>query len=554
MMVSRASPWRSVVVVTALFGLALAPGLGLAQQDQGSGDQSGSQTQKQKRVTKGQTARDKNAQGQNSQGKIAQGARNAPPPKASGRQPAPPPSAKTQMVPRSQQRGQRIAPSVAPRKPQAAGASRSPYSLYQPTTKPALRKAGPVVGNAPRGRTPRAPNQVPDATAPVSAAPRRVVQGTVPSSPTVATPRAGRAPAVQGGGTLTVVRPKRPSRAVAGLPPAVKTPPPLPISRQALTRTVPAPAFRGPQTERKLVAITPQVHQRGVQQLTGWVKQQNSGPAPGGGRPSHDWIGNPVPTDARVFGASSFRRSNSHYGRIENVFGEPRHEYVVLPRTSFYVGFFGQDDGFLGYQRYGHRSFVAISLFYPYYFSQPSWYAFNYPGFYPSVYSMYGWSPGWVYPDRVYYQPEEYVYAPVSYRRGLRLDVAGQEHAISDLRQAWMDDDPTLFSAHLTDQVDVRVYFSGQYSYTSSTSDYLAMTADAMSTTQTAAIDFGDPVWISSSEVFYAGQQTFTDPDGTSRDLYLSYRLRRLGSDWYVVAFGSSPDPIESQYVDFRYR
>ena len=62
-MVSRASPWRSVVVVTALFGLALAPGLGLAQQDQGRGDQGGSQTQKQKRDTKGQHARDNNAQG-----------------------------------------------------------------------------------------------------------------------------------------------------------------------------------------------------------------------------------------------------------------------------------------------------------------------------------------------------------------------------------------------------------------------------------------------------------------------------------------------------------
>ena len=537
-MVSRASPWRRVVVVTALFGLALAPGLGLAQQDQGRGDQGGSQTQKQKRDTKGQTARNKNAQGQNSQGqnsqgKNSQGARNAPPPKASGRQPAPAPAAKTQTAPRSQQKSPRTGPSVAPRNPQTAG---------------------PAVGNAPQGRKPRVPARVPDTTAPVTAPSRRVAPSTGHTGPAVVTPRTGGSATPPRGGAATVVRPPRPSRAVAGLPPAVKTPPPLPVSRQALTRSVPAPTFRGPQAERKLVAITPQVHQRGVQQLNNWVKQQNSGPAQGSARSSHDWIGNTIPSDARVFGPDSFRRSNTHYGRISSAFGDPRHEYLVYPRTSFYAGYFSQNDGFLGYQQYGHGGLVAISLFYPYYFSQPGWYAFNYPGFYPSVYSMYGWSPGWVYPDRVYYQPTDYVYAPVPYRQGIRLDVAGQEAALNDLRQAWLDGDPTLFSAHLTDQVDIRVYFNGKYSYTSSTSDYLAMTADAMSTTQTATLDFDDPVWISSREVFYTGRQVFDDPDGAQRDLYLSYRLRRLGSDWYIVAFGSSPNPIQSQYTDFRNR
>jgi hypothetical protein len=339
---------------------------------------------------------------------------------------------------------------------------------------------------------------------------------------------------------------------LAGLPPAVKTPPPAPVSREALTRKVPSAAFRGPQAERKIVAITPQVHQSGVQQLNSWVKQQNSSPAGRGGRPTHDWIGNTIPAGARMLGPSSFRQTNRNYARIANVFGEPRHDYMVLPRTTFYAGFFGQDDGFFGFQHYGHQSAISISLFYPFYFSQPTWYAFNYPGFYPSVYSMYGWSPGWVYPDRVYSQPADYVYAPVSYQPGIQLDVAGQERAIADIRQAWTDGDPTLFSAHLTNQIDVRVYFNGTYSYTSSTDDYYAMTADAMSTTQSASVDFGDPVWISSSEVFYAGHQVFSDPDGTQRDLYISYRLRKLGSDWYIVAFGSSTDPIQSQYTDFR--
>jgi len=65
--------------------------------------------------------------------------------------------------------------------------------------------------------------------------------------------------------------------------------------------------------------------------------------------------------------------------------------------------------------------------------------------------------------------------------------------------------------------------------------------------------EFGDPVWVSSNEVFYAGQQVFNDPDGAEHTVYVSYRLRKLGSDWYVVGVGSGTKPIESAYKDFRY-
>jgi hypothetical protein len=334
----------------------------------------------------------------------------------------------------------------------------------------------------------------------------------------------------------------------------VKTRPPGPVSREALTRKIPPAPFRGPQAERKVTAIAPQVHQRGAQHLTNWVRQQNMrAPAPRG-RPTHDFIGNPIPAGTRVIDSRNLTQINVNFVHVENHFGEPRHDFVFMPRTTFFVGFFDLDDGFFGFERHRHHDFVAISLFYPFYFSDPYWYAFNYPGFYPSAYSMWGWCPGWVYPDRVYYQPDDYVYAPTPYQPGLYLDTDGQQRAINDIRHAWIESDPALFSTHLTDQVDIRVYFNGEYSYTSSTDDYYAMTADTMSTTQTTSVDFGDPVWISSNEVFYAGHQTFTDPDGTQRDLYLSYRLRKLGSEWYIVAFGSSANPIQSHYTDFRYR
>ncbi len=509
----RIYQWQAAVAVTALFGLALFPSLGLAQQGQSGGDQGGPQAQSQK-----DKAQSQNEKGQ---GKNAKGPDKAAPSKPSGPRPgAPAGSATNAGQPRAQ---------VGPTTPsQPSAQTRRP----RPSTIPTV---------APPAQTQR----------PSAVTPHRAVTAPRQAQPAVVTPGAVRAPVTPRGPGPTVVRPLRPSRALAGLPPAVKTPAPEPVNRQALTRQVPAATFRGPQAERKVVAITPEAHRRGVQQLNGWVKQQNAQPAESG-RPTQDWIGNTIPSNTRRLGPSSFRQMNTNYTRISLVFGAPSHEYMVLPRTTLYAGYYGQQDGFYGYQNYGHPNSVSVSLFYPYYFSQPTWYAFNYPGFYPSVYSMYGWSPGWVYPDRVYCQPSDHVYTPAPYQPGLQLDVAGQGRALDDIRQAWLDDDPTLFSAHLTDQTDIRVYFNSKYSYTSSTDDYYAMTADAMSTTRSSSIDFNDPVWISSNEVFYAGHQVFTDLDGASRDLHLSYRLRKLGSEWYIVAFGTSPDPILTHYKDFR--
>ncbi|MFB3880890.1 MAG: hypothetical protein ACE149_06485 [Armatimonadota bacterium] len=296
------------------------------------------------------------------------------------------------------------------------------------------------------------------------------------------------------------------------------------------------------------------MRQRGEQHLTNWLRQENYRPAGPRAPRGRDFIGNQIPAGTRVIDPPALRQINVNFVRIESRCGTPAHQFVFLPRTSFYPGYFHADDGFYGFRHHGHHSFIVINFFYPFYFSDPYWFAFSYPGFYPSVYSMWGWCPGWVYPDRVYYNPYDYVYSPAAYSPRLYLDSDGQQRAINDIRHAWIESDPSLLLSHLTNQVDVRIYFNGQYSYTSSTDDYYAMTVDTMSTTRTAAMDFDNPIWISSNEVFYAGHQVFADPDGAQHDLYISYRLRKLGSDWYVVAFGSSPDPIRSQYKDFRYR
>jgi len=199
---------------------------------------------------------------------------------------------------------------------------------------------------------------------------------------------------------------------------------------------------------------------------------------------------------------------------------------------------------------------VVLTLFYPFYYSDPQFVGFYHSGYYPSVYAYFGWSPGWVYPQRVYYSPADYVYVPATpyryYSSGYRLDYTGASRAISDIRRSWLDGDIGPLAAHLTNQVDIRIYFDGEYSYTTTTDDFYAMTLDTLATSRTLAMDFDDPIWISSQEVFYTGRQVFYDPDGERHTVYVSFRFRKLGAEWYLVALGTSRDPIQHQYTDFR--
>lgn len=261
----------------------------------------------------------------------------------------------------------------------------------------------------------------------------------------------------------------------------------------------------------------------------------------------HEPFGGKIPSGTRVLDRTTFGGLGTGFGHIGQGLGQPTNRFLVRPRH------FGRNEE---EEEEELNQFFFVDFFYPFYFDDPFWFGFGYPGYYPSVYSYYGWGPGWIYPDRVYYDGSDYVYHnPYRYYAADDgMDYAGAEQAINDIRRAWLDDDLSLLSAHLTDRIDIRVYFNGQYSYTTATEDYYGMTSDTISTIHTQSLDFGNPVWISSQEVFYAGSHVFSDPDGTQHTVYVSYRLRHLGSDWHIVAIGTSTNPLESHYSDYRDR
>jgi hypothetical protein len=325
--------------------------------------------------------------------------------------------------------------------------------------------------------------------------------------------------------------------------------------------TVPRAQFRGPEAERDVKVVPRENRQRLQQQLQGWVREQNRGSdRPMRVLPPKDSVGNIVPMDTHLILRDRISRISVSYRRVEREFGAPSHSYFIYPRSpaDYWDGYWdGYGDGYWAGKHHGHGHSIVLSFYYPYYWSDPHWLAFHYPGYYASVYHYWGWCPGWIQPARVYYVPVEYVYVPVTpyryYNTSYAVDELGAQRAIGDIRSAWLNSEVTPLAAHLTDRLDIRVYFDGEYEYTTSTEDYYTMTVDAMATTQTVAMDFNNPIWISSHEVFYTGRHVFYDPNGTRQTVYVSYRLRRLGVDWYLVAVGSSLQPIRHQYQDFRY-
>jgi hypothetical protein len=324
-------------------------------------------------------------------------------------------------------------------------------------------------------------------------------------------------------------------------PAAAPAPAARPVQPAAGARrlTVPGASFRGAASEAQVRTITPSQRTLATSRFQAWIRGQNNLPSrPVVTRPAVDVVGNVVPTMA-----AHLSRSTPSYRRLVSTFGAPRFSYVVAPGAVWGGSFF------TGAHR--HRTVVLVDLYYPFYYTDPAFVGFYYAGYYPSVYCYLGWFPGWIYPERVYYAPADYVYTvpgPYSYA----LDERGAYEAIADVRRTWLDGDIGPLASHLTDQLDIRVYFEGEYSYTTATDDFYAMTLDALATVDTLAMDFDQPIWISSREVFYTGRQVFDDPDGIRHVVYVSFRFRKLGSEWYLVAIGSSRDPIQHHYTDFR--
>ncbi|OGD57151.1 hypothetical protein A2V71_01820 [Candidatus Berkelbacteria bacterium RBG_13_40_8] len=238
------------------------------------------------------------------------------------------------------------------------------------------------------------------------------------------------------------------------------------------------------------------------------------------------------PRGAKFIDRRNFRHLKERHRHIANHFGfGPPHRYVLVPRHKTYT--------------------VVISHYYNgYLYGEPSWVGWHYNHrYFRPVYYIYGWTPGWVMlsPSRIYIGTD-YIDRGGSIRY---LDYGGVNAALNDIEDAWLDYDMDLISDHLSSK-EVAIYFDGDYQYTASTSDFFAMTADMMDTVEVTDMNLGSPVWIAPREIFVSGWQKFIDPEGDSKTVYISYRLRKISGGWYIVAFGTSDRSIRCPYRDIR--
>ena len=335
--------------------------------------------------------------------------------------------------------------------------------------------------------------------------------------------------------------------------------PPLARSGERVLK-VPEARFRGQEAERNVRAVRQEDQKRLQEQLWTRLKDQNRRKDGYDGKlPSHDAVGNAISGNVSLVLRDGSSRLSVGYGHIQGSFGSPKYHYLVAPRgrADYWDGYWdGYTDGYWAGKHRWHGKHVVVSYYYGYYWSDPYWFAFYYPGYYPAVYHYWGWGPGWVHPSRTYYAPVEYVYVPTTpyrYYTGSSVDGTAANRTIEDVRRAWFDSEISNLAYHLTDQVDIRIYFDGEYEYSTTTEDYYAMTVDAMATTYTVAMDFDRPIWLSTHEFFVTGRHVFYDPNDVRQVVYVSYRFRNLGGEWFLVAVGSSLEPIQHQYRDFRY-
>ena len=139
--------------------------------------------------------------------------------------------------------------------------------------------------------------------------------------------------------------------------------------------------------------------------------------------------------------------------------------------------------------------------------------------------------------------------------------------AFADIAQAWTDGDIDLIRKHLrNNETRVSVFLNGKYSYSIASSDFSQITRDALDKLHTESFNFTRLRKLKNGDVTAFGSHVYrasdagngadssgtvpfdqadagsTDSDslGTAKTIYVSYTLRRYGTEWDIVATDSA--------------
>jgi len=126
--------------------------------------------------------------------------------------------------------------------------------------------------------------------------------------------------------------------------------------------------------------------------------------------------------------------------------------------------------------------------------------------------------------------------------------------ALRDIRRAWELGDIDLLTRHVRQDSTIDVFLGDEYAYSVNRLDYCDMTLDAMKAIRTVSFKFYRVRKRCDYEAVAYGKHVYRDDyDDFRRDgcyyyysspyktVYVSYTLKRYGSDWYITEVGTSP-------------
>ncbi|MGI6295602.1 MAG: hypothetical protein ACOX3G_05890 [Armatimonadota bacterium] len=265
------------------------------------------------------------------------------------------------------------------------------------------------------------------------------------------------------------------------------------------------------------------------------------------------------PNDRRSYDNSSYRPHNPTTSTSSTRVYNDRNRRPTLgyrpalPRTTKYV---------VGYRPAApyipptYRPPIYRTGFYYYpasYYDRPCYFAYwapvYAPGFsYRSVYFSFGLFP-YLRVSRISalsYTTISYVTAPIYidniYHRPTRY--AYLDETLADIRSGWIAGRYDLVERHVRPDRMIAVLLDGQYDYSVSGEDYLAMTRDALGDIDTTTFVWSKVRERADGTLTAFGEHSFRS-SGAIRTLYVTYTLQRVGDSYYITEVGSSENRLE---------
>jgi hypothetical protein len=127
----------------------------------------------------------------------------------------------------------------------------------------------------------------------------------------------------------------------------------------------------------------------------------------------------------------------------------------------------------------------------------------------------------------------------------LEANSSSIERALSDIRRAWVLNEPELLLQHVNSNTRVDVLLDGNYSYTVEANDYNDMTRDAIKSTETIDFEFISVRSRGDDRVVAYGRHKFYDLNDSAKTIYVSYELVRRYGEWVIDEVGSSTKPLD---------